>query len=302
MNRRKRILLIATFALISCGLGLLLFLSHEPPEPIYNGKPLSYWVQGYDKLLGSKITQSEADHAIRQMGKNAVSRLLRLLETRDSKFKTRAVEMLQRQHWIRFSVKPADDKNFEALGAFKALGPSASNVVPRLVKIFRDDHGPFSQQAVPAILSYIGPPARQAIPALLTGISNTDWIVRYNCTIAMGSIQAEPEMAVPALIKLLDDRVPFVRREAVGALSKFGVAAKAAVPALLRIDAKEPIYSNEDLAAWKTPGIEGPIVLPQGNVFSAVLSTKLQSLQTQMFARQAIQSIDPGALAKAGVK
>lgn len=297
MNRRKRILSVATFALISCGLGLLLFLSHEPPEPIYNGKPLSYWVQGYDKLFSTNVTQSKADDAIRQMGTNAVPRLFRLLEARDSKLKSWAMALLQRQHWIRFSFKPAEDKNFEALSAFKALGPSASNVVPRLIETFDSNPDAYSQQAVPAILSYIGPPARQAVPALVRGTANTNWIVRFNCAVAIRKIEPDPKLVVRALIKLLGDPVSSVRREAAETLGRFGAGAKAAIPALLKLAADEP----EQSAQWGFY-IDSAIVLPPQNSQSALLSAKLQSINAPTYASVALQSIDPGAVARAGLK
>src|SRR6185437_14630951 len=87
MKKRKRILLIAVVSLIICASGLLLYISHEPLEPSYEGKPLGYWLNANisgQREPGFSPTVWEAKLAIRQMGTNCLPQLLRMLRRHES--------------------------------------------------------------------------------------------------------------------------------------------------------------------------------------------------------------------------
>ena len=58
-------------------------------EPVYQGKSLSFWLQGYIQG-GSYIgvwPEPEVDEAVRQIGTNAIPALLHMLRAHDSKLK-----------------------------------------------------------------------------------------------------------------------------------------------------------------------------------------------------------------------
>ena len=303
MRTRRRIISIALVASVLGGISLLVLQRLQEKEPVYQGKPLGFWLQGYDSGCynlthprgPSPPTWDQANEAIRQIGTNAIPTLLRMLQQPDSKFKTMIVPLLSKQHWINLPFI-VFDRNFMAYDALVALGPEAGNAVPRLIEISKNDPSAFAQQGVPAILGYIGPAARSAIPQLLPGITHTNLIVRNNAFFALRRIHAESSLVVPALIRCLNNPDTAVRAQAVRALGEYGRQAEVAVPALLELWRKEPpkppsggmVFTDGTMVGltWVIPAIPLGMVAPD----------------VGGLVRQAFQSIDPEAAAKAGVK
>ncbi len=208
-------------SLLVAVLGGIIWLELPPPEPVFRGKPLSFWLEGYNPESynfshpGGPPPPApwEADLAIRKIGTNAIPTLLRILEERDSEFKVKIRRLLHKQHLIRIPL-PSLHRNVTVIAGFEALGSQAGNAVPRLIEIFDSDHSPFSQQIVPVILGHIGPTAAPAIPSLLRWITHTNEIVRNDAIFAHGRIHAEPKIVVPALIECLKD--PCMLRSSAG--------------------------------------------------------------------------------------
>jgi len=233
-------------------------------------------------------TINQANEAIRQMGTNAVPIFLRMLEQPDSTLKQRFLKVFNaKQRFLRIP-NPPGNRHFHTLNGFRLLGASASNAVPRLIRIFDTDPSPFPQHVVPVILAHIGWPARQAIPAMVRGTTHTNEVVRNNCIYAISQIQGDPKLVVPALVKCLKDPEPNVRAQAAWALGTFGEDAKPAVPALLAL-VKEtssnyigsvPTYVASD--TWGT--------------FPSAPASPVGC------ARNALKQIDPEAIARANVE
>ncbi|MDB6112696.1 MAG: repeat-containing protein, partial [Pedosphaera sp.] len=237
-----RIVLVVLLLAVAGGLA---WQASRQREPMYQGKPLSYWLGGYDSPPLTNVTPSQADAAVRQLGTNAFPVLFRRLQQRDSEFRITIMRLLQKQHVISIPVAPPD-QNYAAVQGFDALGPQASNAVLRLIEVFDSDPHPFPQQAVPVILRRIGPSARQAIPALLRGMTHTNATVRNNAICAIHQIRAEPKVVVPALMKCLNDPDIFVRAQAARALGAMGQDAQPAVPGLLELWRREPPSPTSD--------------------------------------------------------
>ena len=66
---------------------------------MYQGKPLSRWLNYRTALkpMPRKIQEQEADDAVRQVGTNALSTLLRMLRAKESRWKTELMYWAQRQ-------------------------------------------------------------------------------------------------------------------------------------------------------------------------------------------------------------
>jgi hypothetical protein len=266
-------------------------------EPMYQGKPLSYWLDGYSQPPLTNVTPTQADAAVRQLGTNSFPELFRRLQQRDSGFKIMIMRLLEKQSVIKIPFAPRN-ANYTAVTGFKALGPQASNAVPRLIEIFDSDPHLFPQQAIPAILGDIGPSAQQAIPALLRGMTHTNSFVRYNAIFAIGRIHPEPKVVVPALITRLNDPDILVRAQAARALGAFGKDAQPAVPVLLELWRREPPRSNtssEITILFNT--LVGSSWADASGMLSGTSPPDMGAL-----AGTALQSIDPAAAAKAGLK
>ena len=303
MGKGRRILLMALFLAAVGGMAWLL-LSSGQPEPVYQGKPLRFWLEGYNGRNNSQPhpgvpTHAQADEAVEAMGTNAIPGLLRRLRQHDSRIKLKIWGLLLRYHFIKTPLIPRN-LDWEAYFGFEALGDEASNAVPQLIAIYERDPSPLVQTAVPSIFARQGLAAKAAAPALLRcGIVHTNALVRYDAAYALGQIQADPELAVPALIKCLSDPDTMVRGQSAAALGKFGEKAKAAVPALLELCRKEPPvplpatgprtgYYGQIVAAWWVSGGTGFFGASRPSPGSA--------------AMESLGLIDPEAAARAAVK
>jgi hypothetical protein len=253
---------------------LWLILS-QPSEPVYQGKPLSYWCDQYAAnryLETDKEPKKQAETAIRAIGTNAIPTLLRMLKARDSKLKLKLIELASKQHVINIEWKTATDRHYEASMAFMCLGPEAKFAVPGLIEILNECHSdPYNGAPGPRgsiiadIFSNIGPAAADAVPQLVRFTTDTNYIIRWSAVSALGEIHAKPDLAVPTLTKSLRDPVGVIRGKAAISLSAFGSDAKSAVPELIKTLA-DP-YSD-----------------------------------VRAVAATALKKIDPEAAAKAGVK
>ncbi len=300
----KRFGIILAVVLSVAFLGVIIWQACCTHEPVYQGKPLSFWLEGCDPgninhahLKGqSPPTWTQGNAAIREIGTNAIPTLLRMLEQPDSRFKLIITKLLQKQHFIKAPLAPVN-RNLNAYFGFVALGPSASNAVPRLIEIFDRDPAPVPQQAVPAILGGFGPAAAQAVPALLRAVTHTNAIVRGNAIYALRQIYAAPNLVVPALIKCLGDPDARVRALAARSLGECGQDAQSAVPALIQLWHREPPRPATPTSNWEL-SLDGGIV---SSTWGAATSP-FNAPDVVGSVRDALQAIDPEAAAKAGIK
>jgi hypothetical protein len=137
MNKRLGIpLAILLLAL----LGGVIWQTPRQREPVYQGKPLSFWLKDFelDAQLG-KPSSDQAVEAVRQAGTNAFPILLRLFRARDSDLKHRVTSLARKQHFITIHYVTADSQRWVARQGFMALGRVAKYAVPRLVEINQED-------------------------------------------------------------------------------------------------------------------------------------------------------------------
>jgi len=289
------------------GIGAVIWLSlalRPPPEPVYQGKPLSYWLAGYNPPAyqlahphgPAPPSYVEANTAIREIGTNAVPILLRMLQGPDATLKDRLWDLARKQHFFAVPPRFYPNPKFEIAAGFRALGKTASNAVPSLIVMFT--HYPtvaFLQQAVPEILGDIGPAARRAVPILLRAATHTNQVVRNNAIFALGKIGAEPDSVVPVLINRLKDTDTQVRTQAARALGAFGGKAGSATPALIELWSNEGKHNAKPVngintsvsltwqTSWPPTGTGNP---PDPSAAAA----------------DALLKIDPESAAKVGVK
>lgn len=256
------LLAVVVLALMVCLLWIGMW-QRVQPEPVYQGKPLSYWLEAFDPMYArhnpgepAPPTWTETHSALHQMGSNALPELMRIMRRRDSRIKESIIVHLERYGWFRKIYRRGTQK-IHAVQAFGAVGDGASNAVPGLIDLFEHDHSAFIQQAVPAVIGDIGPPAIQALPAMMGALAHTNAQVRCNAIYALRQIHARPEVVVPELIKALKDPDTGVRLQAMAGLESFGRDASNAVPALIEMIEKEhPSSSNVRGASSSLPRLE----------------------------------------------
>jgi hypothetical protein len=104
----KRKIKIALAALVLIIVTVSLARLRQPREPEYDGHPLSYYLSS---LTYSQVRlEGNARNAIRDIGSNAVPSLIRILDARESRFKTsssgfaRWVSRKPRRRWLARSL------------------------------------------------------------------------------------------------------------------------------------------------------------------------------------------------------
>jgi HEAT repeat protein len=238
----KKLWIALAFVAVALVGGLIIRQSLQPREPIYQGKPLSWWLRPrYTMTIRASTAQEIEDTlkqrevaniVVRQIGTNAIPTLLGLLQAKDSPLKTKFFDLAAKQHIINFYYIPASEWNRAARDGFAQLGSSARNAVPALIKIANQKNSGTSQLYSISALGCIGPAAMEGVPSLLSWATNANVTLRISAIDSLGRIHSSPDQVIPVLLDRLSDPKLEVRLAAVLALSSFGPDAIRAVPAL----------------------------------------------------------------------
>ena len=319
---RKRVQIALAVFLVTV-VGVIAWQVVRLREPVYQGKPLGVWLQGY----GPDGSSPEVDDAVRMMGTNVIPTLLGMLQTEDSRLKLTLAA-------LGFRYPPAETQHMRAEKGLSALGADASNAVPTLIEIYEQNTSPTARRAAANALVEVGPAAKLAIPALIKSASSTNADVRAFAVYTLGRMALEPEMVDPVLIRALRDPDREVRYNAafgLSALAFMGGDAKPAVPAL--VEALQDSYVSARCGAAQAlghihsePGTVVPALMeslrdPDANVraFAAAalrdfgtngkpaVAPLVELLgdtnqQARGAAAKSLKAIDPEAAAQAGVK
>ena len=250
-------------------------------EPVYQGKPLSAWLERLSKATKDD-ERDRATTAIRHIGTNALPLLIERLRAQDAPLKLLIMTWAEKQKLVPVHLKSAQQRRNEAIWGYEALGPLASAQIPSLADMVSHDPAFFVRHGAVSALGYVGPEARSAAPALFRATQDTDEEVRGVAFWALGRILPDPQLTIPLLVAGLDDPLWGNRWPAAAALGKYGPEARAAVPALLRA------LATNDALAVSLPAA-GPWERDQLGRLSDVF-------------RSALKKVDPEAAAEAGVK
>jgi hypothetical protein len=239
MANQRRILPVL---LLIAVLGTISWLVLRPydPEPIYKGKPLTYWLDGFLPRANSADppSQDEAEEAVQQIGTNAIPTLLRMLRAKDSEFKLKLIQLTQKQHLINIKWRMAETQRYEALIAFTYLGPQGQSAVPDLIQIDRESRSDPKndyRSLFDMVFASMGPAAAAAVPLLVQDTADPNYLIRWSVVQTLGKIHANSNLSVPALAKSLRDPVADVRRDAAHSLAAFGTNAQSATPELINL-------------------------------------------------------------------
>jgi HEAT repeat protein len=241
--------MLAAFLILFAGVAAWLLL--QPGEPVYEGRPLSYWLATYaDFAPYDRQKREKAEEAVRHAGTNAVPTLLRILQASDSDLKYKVNEWASKQHIIKIKRISAANRYNEALSGFEILGPKAKVAVPALMDIYERNYSRSSQNIVLMVLMTIGPGAAEAVPMLAKQTNNPNAFNRLDATFALGVIHSSSDhLAVSALIQFLHDADPAVRRNAANALWHFSDAeASRAIPTMVEALKDPDRYVRESAA------------------------------------------------------
>ena len=227
-------------------------------EPVYEGKPLSRWLEGHLPYTSANPPFNspgwkKADEALRRIGTNAIPTLLQMIRAKDPpKLVLKLLDLVIKQRLVVIRYRYAFHRNDEAEYAFQILGTNAACAVPSLIRIYQDNVSPNSQRCAARALGDIGPAATAAVPVLLADFVHTNDDVRFYAVSAIIHIGGDPNLVVPALKTLLKDSKTEVRFNAVAALRTFGTQARGAIPELMeaRHDEDQGVRDEVDDLLW----------------------------------------------------
>src|SRR6185503_6855480 len=108
--KNKRYTLYAFLAVVVLG-GLCWVVLRgptKPPEPVYQGKRLSEWLDVLGALPHSnaeRASREAAATALRQMGTNAIPSLLWMARARDSELRRRFIDLAGKQKLVKIKMQ-----------------------------------------------------------------------------------------------------------------------------------------------------------------------------------------------------
>ncbi len=183
---------------------VLLAIGWPQSEPDYHGKPLSYWLKGFESDTMEARWQSA--EALRHIGTNALPRLLTELSTPVSRQEPRWRQtfrtLLSKQSLIKINIPRPPDRRVEALAALDALGSLAKDAVPALEELLHEI--PPDHRAL-LVLAQIGP---EALPALARALTHDEKAIRHGARVCLNMVQTHSEFLSP---KAAED-AEFMRR------------------------------------------------------------------------------------------
>lgn len=202
---KRRVLFGVLVALLLAAFGWQVL---GPHEPVYQGRPLSYWLDRQFQTGSYDLPGHSADatNAVRAIGPRALPLLLDWTATGDS-IGRRVLSEMAREY--RFLHLPGRQGRVEmAIWGFRVLGPEAESAVPSLTRLLQHRKANVRIAAAQA-LGALGPVARDAVPALISAVLNSsggltwqDTGLRGMAANALGEIGPAAEPALPHLAVL----------------------------------------------------------------------------------------------------
>ena len=175
------------------------------PDPIIDGKQLSYWLGTY-QIPGSipstrvQVERVQADSAVCEAGTNAIPLPLWYISAHDSTFRLKLLGLAAKQHIIRFHLEYARNRRFQAECGFQALGAEGSNAVPELIRICNMNNSS-PDYFIIETFGCIGPGAEAAIPLVLKAATNSNQVLRTLAIRSLGQMRAcNLKKSVPVLL------------------------------------------------------------------------------------------------------
>lgn len=262
MTKRAR---ISVGLLLAACFGVCAWQLLRPREryPVFEGRRLSEWLNHHVASTaavppyGSPGWQ-KADDALRSIGTNGIPTLLSMIAAKDlPRPMLKLLEFGRSRGWLRMDYRYAYARHEEAEYAFRVLGPSASNAVPGLIKVYEANVSASSQMNSALALGSIGAAAQSALPTLMRNFTHTNGDVRFYAVSAVIRILGEPGIIIPAFTKTLKDPKVEVRWNALVGLSMFGGKARVALPEILglledkSVVGGSPIREQVETTLWR---------------------------------------------------
>lgn len=210
--------LLGLFLIVVAGVGTERFWkNNKAPVPSYNGKTLDQWLE---MKFGIAPLPEEAQLAIREIGTNALPRLLELIEHNDSALKGWLYVNLPSVGNLRDGLTPYYVIQGRGVAGIIALGPVAEPAIPALAKFFDIEEGPHFEVAE-ALLAV----GTKGMKIVQDGLSHTNSSVRSAAIHVLTASGRTNSELVATFRRALTDSEIHVREAATNALEEISSAA-----------------------------------------------------------------------------
>jgi HEAT repeat protein len=311
---RKRVRITLGILLVAIA-GAILWQVPGEREPVYQGKPVTFWIKEGYFHFPSGVTPQQANEAVLAVGTNGLPYYVRLLETKeDWALKLKIIRWLKRQPYLRGYFTGPDAASHRAVGAcgLSILGAEAKPAIPALSKLLAcGDEEQIGRAAL--TLPDIG---LEGIQPLTNILMNSKTQSRFFIVNALGAY-AKPEnrwskpraseerevatkIVVPILISCLNDADIKVQGSAISSLGRFAAEPEAVVPVIaerLQNTTNDMRVRVLALGAIDDYGLKAQPAVP-----ALVQCLQDQNKPIRSQAARVLKKIDPEAAAKAGVK
>lgn len=240
---------IAVALFLAGVVALLLWMASTPPEPVYEGRTLSSWLDHHVPSSAARPPYNspgwhKAEEALRAIGTNGIPTLLEMIGAKEpSPMMQKFLRVATRYHWTGIKHRSAMEQNEEAEYAFRVLNTNGVSAVPELIRIYKANVSPSSQRCAAMALGHIGRRAQAALPVLIKDFSHTNDQVRFYAVSAVADIGGDTNVIFPALTSALKDSYVSTRWNALVGLESFGSRARPVVPEILQM-ANDPLLGT----------------------------------------------------------
>ena len=281
-------------ALLVAAAGALLWWSPwEPREPVYEDRPVSYWISHPRSIL-------EPPPSL-QGDSNAVPFLVEALK-RDSWI---GAAIYRKQVWPRLPKgmqqhlpAPANrvDARETAVNYLRRMGPLAEPAIPALIRALKEDEEPHVRMNAVAALGSTGKASGIVIKALTETWLGTNRNMGEQAHRALSQLGREAQLA--AYIQGSKEGRREKRILAATILGRIGEGSGAAVAALTEA------LKDEDWLVRQSAAVALGQIAGENSVAVAAVTEALRDTNrvVRIEATNALMQIDPEAAAKAGVK
>jgi hypothetical protein len=230
----RRVLWVAFVAAV-LGTFAWMVLRPKEPEPVYQGRPVSYWLSEYYRKGGAAFMDSKYPDpardpemsngpiaALKQIGTNAIPNYLRLAKSHISKTQRTLLLSSWLKYYPRWLLSYLNDIEIASVESprkarlgFMLLGSNGVSAVPDLIHLLKTSDNQTSRRTAATALGYVGLNAKDALPVLVQTIADHDEFVRVSAFRAIQEIGKDRStrewhsdcvsVILPELKKLSDD-------------------------------------------------------------------------------------------------
>jgi HEAT repeat protein len=211
-----------SFPVAAVGAVLVLFLQQR--EPLYENRPLSYWL---DQLGAppSDYEKERAEAAVKAIGSAALPTLVKWMKARDTRLRRRLIEIFESQPLFTSPIRRSERQRMRAYRGFQVLGDDA---IPTLNRLLNQGESAGEAALMLRLLGSIG------LEPLVMALTNSDARVRVRAVRNLGPYGVEAKPYLPEVAKLIKDSDAGVQAGARRTLEVIGRQnADAVVPAVL---------------------------------------------------------------------